>query len=204
MPHRKSDRRCARTRALLENSLLALIRRKAYDAITIQEICAGADVGRSTFYAYYRSKDDLKRHGLEHLRSELADAQSKSDEGARLSFSLPMFEHAHAHLEDYRALKRSRGGKVALGRIREILTERVREELATYGAAQSDMDAELTREYLVGAYLAVLTWWLDDGAREEPAVMDSMFRRLAQPTIDGAVSSRRDSWQANVRQRSKQ
>src|SRR5688572_7428669 len=104
MSQHKSDRRAARTRALLENSLLVLIRRKAYDAITIQEICAGADVGRSTFYAHYRSKDDLKRHGLEHLRSELANAQSNRDEGARLSFSLPMFEHARAHLEHYRAL----------------------------------------------------------------------------------------------------
>jgi AcrR family transcriptional regulator len=203
MSQRKSDRRSARTRALLENSLLVLIRRMAYDAITIREICAGADVGRSTFYAHYRSKDDLKRHGLEHLRSELANAQSNRDESARLSFSLPMFEHARAHLEHYRALKRSRGGNVALGRIREILSERVREELVTYGAAKWNMEAELTREYLVGAYLAVLTWWLDDGARKEPAVMDSMFRRLAQPTIDG-VSSKRDSLQANVRQGSKQ
>jgi AcrR family transcriptional regulator len=184
MSENKHDRRSARTRALLENSLLALIRRRAYDAITIQEICAAADVGRSTFYAYYRSKDDLKRHGLEHLRSELADAHSNSVEGARLSFSLPMFEHARAHLEDYRALKRSRGGKVALGRVREILSERVREELATYGTGRSNMNADLMREYLVGAYLAVLTWWLDGGAREEPAAVDSMFRRLAGPAVD--------------------
>ena len=184
MSQGKRDRRAARTRSLLENSLLALIRRKPYEAITIQEICTGADVGRSTFYAHYRSKDDLKRHGLEHLRSELADAQRKGVEGARLTFSLPMFEHARAHLEDYRALKRNRGGRVALGRIRGILSERVREELATYGTGRPNMDPDVMREYLVGAYLAVLTWWLDDGARMAPAAVDAMFRRLAAPAVD--------------------
>ena len=179
-----THRRAARTRTLLENSLLVLIRRKPYEAITIREICAGADVGRTTFYAHYRSKDDLKRHGLEHLRSDLADAHASEAKGARLTFSLPMFEHARAHLENYRALKRNRGGRVALGRIREILSERVRDELARYGTGCPNMNADLMREYLVGAYLAILTWWLDNGARMPPAAVDAMFRRLAAPAAD--------------------
>jgi len=189
MSQKKPNRRAQRTRALLENALLGLIRRKPYEAITIQDICAAADVGRSTFYVHYRSKDDLKRQGLEHLRSELAEAQSSAAAGARLTFSLPMFEHARAHLEDYRALKRSRGGKVVIGRIREILSERVCAELATCGVGGQKMDAGLMREYLVGAYLAVLTWWLDDGARIAPAAVDSMFRRLAGPALEGGMSS---------------
>jgi AcrR family transcriptional regulator len=161
-----------------------LIRRKPYDAITIREICAAADVGRSTFYAHYRSKDDLKRHGLEQLRSHLAEARSTGMTGARFAFSLPMFEHARAHLEDYRALKRNRGGRVALGRIREILSERVRLEMGTQGAGRSDVQAELIQECLVGAYLAMLIWWLDRGAREAPVAMDAMFQRLAGPAVD--------------------
>ena len=193
MSQRKHDRRPRRTRAVLQNALLGLIRRKPYEAITIQDICAAADVGRSTFYAHYRSKDDLKRQGLEHLRSELAEAQSRAADGARLTFSLPMFEHARAHLDDYRALKRTRGGKVVLGRIREILSERVRAELATYGVGAPKMDAGLMREYLVGAYLAVLTWWLDDGARIAPAAVDSMFRRLAGPALEGGMASTAES-----------
>lgn len=184
MQQTNRDRRAAKTRATLERSLMFLIRRKPYDAITIREICAAADVGRSTFYAHYRSKDDLKRHGLEQLRSDLADARSSGVTGARFSFSLPMFEHARAHLEDYRALRRNRGGRVALGRIREILAERVRLEMATHGARPSDVQAELMEECLVGAYVAMLTWWLDRGAREAPVAMDAVFQRFARPVID--------------------
>lgn len=150
----------------------------------MRDICAAADVGRSTFYAHYRSKDDLKRHGLDQLRAELANAQGNHSKGLTLAFSLPMFEHARAHLEDYRALKHNRGGRVVLARIREILFERVRGELATRGSHRSSLDAELTCEYLVGGYLAVLTWWLEHGARIAPADVDTMFRRLATSAIE--------------------
>ena len=70
-----TDRRVTRTRAMLQQALMSLIPRKDYDAITVQDICDAANVGRSTFYAHFTSKDDLKRSGFEHLRKELADRQ---------------------------------------------------------------------------------------------------------------------------------
>ena len=60
---------------MLQHALTSLILKKGYEAITIQDICDAANVGRSTFYAHYTSKDDLKRSGFEHLRKELVDRQ---------------------------------------------------------------------------------------------------------------------------------
>ena len=68
----KIDRRVARTRAMLHQALLSLILQKGYEATTVEDICEAANVGRSTFYAHYTSKDDLKRSGLESLRRLLA------------------------------------------------------------------------------------------------------------------------------------
>ena len=53
------DRRITRTREVLQHALTSLILKKGYEAITIQDICDAANVGRSTFYAHYTSKDDL-------------------------------------------------------------------------------------------------------------------------------------------------
>jgi AcrR family transcriptional regulator len=71
------DRRVARTRATLHQALMSLILKQGYEAITIRDICEAADVGRSTFYAHYTSKDDLMRSGLENLRRVLVDRHGR-------------------------------------------------------------------------------------------------------------------------------
>jgi AcrR family transcriptional regulator len=55
----KTDRRVQRTREQLQKALIELIGERGYDAITIQEIVDRANLGRTTFYLHYNSKDDL-------------------------------------------------------------------------------------------------------------------------------------------------
>ena len=121
MAKKALDRRVPRTRALLQHALHSLLRKKDYETITIKDICAAANVGRSTFYVHYTSKDDLKRRGFEPLRRQLAERQQEALRTARdvrsrsLAFSLTMFEHARDHRDHYRALVGGRGGSVSLG-----------------------------------------------------------------------------------------
>lgn len=185
------DRRVNRTRTQLQNALLLLISEKGYEAITVGDICETANVGRSTFYAHYTSKDDLKRGGLDdHLRALLKGGQRgalvKPEDGAGLGFSLRMFEHAREHLHLYRALAGGRGGSVALATIREMLAGVVRSELAaaTPRNSESAIPRDFVVQYVVGAYMAVLTWWLDGGAKLPPERVDAMFRRL---TAEGVM-----------------
>lgn len=190
------DRRILRTKAMLQQALNSLIPKKGYEAITIKDICEAANVGRSTFYAHYTSKDDLKRSGFEPLRKLLIDRQraalatARGDGSRNLGFSLPMFEHARDHRAHYRALVGSRGGTVSLATIRKILSDLARDELPIT-AEKNSADAiprELVIQYVVGAYMAIMTWWLDAGAKVPPDRMDAMFRRLATEGILGGCS----------------
>jgi AcrR family transcriptional regulator len=191
MAKRTIDRRVARTRETLQRALISLILKKGYDAITVEDICEAANVGRSTFYAHYTSKDDLKRSGLEaHLRQQLVGRQKDTlaapgDKNRSLGFSLSMFEHARDHADLHRALVGSRGGAIAHGSIRQILSDLVRGELAaTTDKNSADVaPRELIVQYVVGAYMSVLIWWLDGGAKLPPKRIDEMFRRLATEGI---------------------
>src|SRR5712692_6756587 len=188
------DRRSIRTKAMLQHALNSLIHKKGYEAITIKDICDAANVGRSTFYAHYTSKDDLKRSGFEPLRRLLVDRQKEALEtrgdirDRSFGFSLTMFEHARDHKDHYRALVGGRGGTVSLGTIRKILSDLVRDELAaTVDKNSADViPREFVVQYVVGAFMAVLTWWLDGGAKLPPQRIDAMFRRLA---TDGITAS---------------
>jgi AcrR family transcriptional regulator len=194
MAKHRIDRRVARTRATLQDALISLILEKGYDAVTVEDICATANVGRSTFYSHFSGKDDLKRSGLEDLHRQLLHRQREAhtipaESGHhRFGFSLSLFEHAREHRELYRALAGGRGSAVSLASIRKMLADLVRGELAASAKAGSidSIPREIVVQYVVGAYLAVLTWWLDGGAKLPPQRIDEVFRRLATEGIPSA------------------
>jgi AcrR family transcriptional regulator len=185
------DRRAARTRKALHDALMSLILRKGYEATTVQDIIDEADVGRSTFYGHYTGKEDLLRSGFQTLRRELADAQGAARarlDGLRdepLRFSRALFEHAARYTDVYRALVGGRGGAVAINEIRQVLLELARKELP---AARDDgmVARELVVQFVVGAFLTVLTWWLERRPRLPPSQVDAMFRHLV---LNGAGPS---------------
>jgi hypothetical protein len=93
-----------------------------------------------------------------------------------LGFSLVMFEHVVAYTDVYLALVGGRGGVVAISELRKVLSEFVRKELS---AAQDDaISRELVVQFVVGALMTVLTWWLERRPGLTPSQADAMFRRL--------------------------
>ena len=178
------DRRVRRTHGALQQAFLNLLSHKAYDEITIADICESANVGRSTFYAHYRGKDDLKRSGIdEHLRGELEErrAADVTAGGAPASPTLVIFEHARDHLPHYRSLVRGRGAQVALEAIGKSLAAMLKAEQWIRETSPATV-REMKVQYLVGAFLAVLTWWLDRGAPEAPDEIERLFVEMSSGT----------------------
>ena len=181
------DRRVWRTRGRLQHAHTALILRKGYETTTVKDICDAAKVSRSTFYAHFKSKADLRRSCFAGLRRHLAEhqrqARSAPAEQGALAFSLPMFEHARDHAHMYRALVGGRGAAISMGEIRKIIAELARAEFGVGMASENGADDAAAREavvaYVVGAFMAVLTWWLDSGAKVPPERVDALFRRFA-------------------------
>ncbi len=171
-----TDRRIARTRAHLHRALMSLVIARGYDDLSVQDICDAADVGRSTFYAHYTGKDDLKRSGLSHLKAALAHARS----GRPLSFTAALFAHGRDHLDLYRALHGGPGADVSLVAIRDMLSELIDEDFRTAGIGGDRHDRTLAVRFAVGALMAVLTGWLDNGAQTPPDVIDAQFHRLLE------------------------
>jgi AcrR family transcriptional regulator len=165
-----------------------------YDAITVEDLCERANVGRSTFYAHYTGKDDLLRSGLARLREVFIGRQTgaaiaKDKKDCELTFSLAMFQHARNHAHLHRALG-NRGTTIALDAIREVLCDLVRSELtaATGKNSPSTLPRELIVQCVVGAHMGVVSWWLNGGANLPPEQVAAMFRRLA---IEGLARSYR-------------
>lgn len=164
----------------MQQALIALSLRRGYDGLTIKDICAEANVGRSTFYAHFTSKDDLKRSGLEDLHAVLSAHQraaAVSGKKQPFSFSLPLFQHARDHRDLTRALAGSHGGAIGLNMVRRMVATLMRAEASR--AADPAIPRELVVQFLTGAFMGVLMWWLERGGKLSAEQADAAFRRLA-------------------------
>ncbi len=182
------DRRVKRTRATLRSALVSLIVEKGYDSVTVQDIIDRANVGRSTFYAHFRDKEDLLRSGFGELRAELISRNAEPPGGRLLSFSLGVFEHAYGHRHVYKAMVGRETIAVVQRQLQRLFSELVRNDLKAFAPnAEREPAFDLLVHYAVGALLATVTWWLDQNARETPQEIDKLFRQLTIPGIRAAL-----------------
>jgi AcrR family transcriptional regulator len=66
-----TDRRSQRTRSALMKAFAQLLLSDGYDLITIERVCARANIGRSTFYLHFPSKEGILRESLAGPSSHL-------------------------------------------------------------------------------------------------------------------------------------
>ena len=193
----KADRRVRRTQKLLHRALISLVLEKKYDSITIQQILDRADIGRSTFYAHFKSKDELLISGIHELRDTLESAiqsersQSKPHEGV-IAFSLAMFQHASEYREVYHALLNTQGWPIFRQRLEEMFDEIIRREckaeIQRLKKADSDVPVDLFVHYVNAGFFSVLTWWLGRPSRLTPLQINEIFHSLALPTINRVLA----------------
>jgi AcrR family transcriptional regulator len=89
------DRRIEKTQSLLRQALVSLIHEKDYDAIAVKEILDRANVGKSTFYTYFRDKDDLLISGIHDIlhRTDARRQPPAAEPYEKIFwFSTPIFE----------------------------------------------------------------------------------------------------------------
>ncbi|REJ07517.1 TetR/AcrR family transcriptional regulator [Halobacillus trueperi] len=69
----KLDRRKKYTRKVLKESLISLLAEKPISDITVKELCALADINRSTFYTHYSDHYDL----LSKIEEEITEDMNR-------------------------------------------------------------------------------------------------------------------------------
>jgi AcrR family transcriptional regulator len=181
----KTDRRVRRTRELLRGALVSLILEKGYEGITVQDILDRADIGRSTFYAHYRDKDDLLHSGVEEFRPAFAAETDSADgpEGKKTAFLEPVlavFEHADGHRQIYRAMVGKKGAEVFVRFLHENLTELMRDHLRAQLPEQTRDEEQLAIavQFIVSALIGILDWWTLNDTPHTAEDMYTIFKGL--------------------------
>jgi len=186
-----ADRRARRTRSMLHAALVELILERGYENLTVQDILDRADVGRSTFYNHYQSKDELLLSRGQELEAAVRARIStgpQRPEGERstslMSPVRPLFEH----VDENRALCQAMLGS---GRTSDMAYRSgrtmLRDTLTTHLRAQLDVTDEnrldLAVTFVIEGMLGVLFRWLETQPQRSAVSVFADFDELATEGI---------------------
>jgi AcrR family transcriptional regulator len=183
------DRRIVRTRFAIREALVALIKEKGFDALTVRDIVERANLNRGTFYLHYQDKFDLLEQTeaeilqeIQHIflqaNSLVAGDLSRAEQLQRLVILL--LEYVREHADLMQAFFGLQGNYSFITRMRGMAEQNLK-----LGALSglNDENFSVPREYLLSyvlhANLGVLQAWFTTGCQETPQEMARILFRLS-------------------------
>ena len=152
------DRRQRKTREAIFCAFRELLGHSRYENITVQDIIYKADVGRSTFYSHFETKDAL----LKAICSDIFDHIFKGDiceypgETHNLEEKLAhILWHLKDHRKDIIGLLSCESAELFMGYIRDYLQVLFKMHLGDFS---KDVPEDFLLSHLTNSFCAVIKW----------------------------------------------
>lgn len=162
------DRRQRKTRDAIFKAFSLLLEHRRYENITVQDIIEKANIGRSTFYAHFETKDTLLKSMcndiFDHIfaEQECAYPSDKTDLETKLAHIL---WHLREHKSDLMGILASESSDLFLGYLKEFLTVLFQKYSASF---HSDVPPDFLLNHLVGGFAEVIRWWVRNDMQPSP------------------------------------
>jgi AcrR family transcriptional regulator len=186
----KIDRRARRTRDVLGDALVELMQERPFKSITVQDVLDRAEVGRSTFYAHYRDKDDLFLSDVEDFWESMSTMLERHGEDSN---RVAPVRELFVHVAEAKAF---RDALAASGKVHDVMelgqgqfARAIEQRLIKLSASQEIASRQFAAaaHALAGALFSSLAWWIDRGMPISAAEMDNAFHRLVWSGVNASV-----------------
>ena len=178
------DRRQKRTREAIFNAFTLLLAKENYSQITVQQIIDTANIGRTTFYSHYETKESLLEDLCAELFGHIIDTANGIPQG-QYNFKCgistdSVFLHLLRHLQenDYNILLllSSQNNQIFLQYFKSNLQNLIQIQYAEKGLLKK---SKLPENYLVhhiaSSFVDTVSWWISNGMKENPEKITEYF-----------------------------
>lgn len=152
-----------------------MIRERSYQHVTVQDIIDRADVGRSTFYSHFASKEDLLLDGFDLWLKTPPPAPGEAT-ARPFSFSHPLLEHVQSQKRFFLGTFFDASNKRVRLRVTGWLVEIIEADLTRLGACSAGEAVEARAQCIAAAFLGLASWWLESGSTLSAEEVDRVFR----------------------------
>jgi AcrR family transcriptional regulator len=187
------DRRVVKTREAIQDALFTLMQEKPYHKITIQDIIDRANVGRSTFYSHFETKEELLFSSIEHLMGMLniylADYLDRDADRPELIPVVEMFEHIKENNRVIKGLMKSNSSELLFSRVQLSMNSGVEQYLKSRLPENKEprIPVTLLANHISSTLIQLLKWWLDNKMKYTPTQMNGYYQELINPVIDSVL-----------------
>lgn len=187
------DRRQQKTREAIFTAFASLLSKKHYNRISVQEIIDEANIGRTTFYAHFETKEYLLKELCEELFGHIINTAMGLDEGhAHYSCGLEtdsVFLHLVRHLQEndrnILELLASQNNEIFLRYFKDNLKRLI---LTQYSSGKIPKNSNLPEDYLVNhisaSFVETVYWWLSHKMKETPEMITDYFLTVNAPFLN--------------------
>ncbi len=165
------DLRVKRTRKLITQAFFALLRKKKFEKISIQEIADSAMINRATFYAHYADKQDLYDSLVDEFLanfSEILDEQNLVDGNnvhvKEIETMLARFyDFVRDNPEVARIITDRASDESLINRFLEILSKRYKALFEQLEVREMDVVVpnDFVISYISSILVGTLNWWIN-------------------------------------------
>ena len=174
------DRRQQKTRTAIFSAFCNLLENKRYENITVQEIIDEANIGRSTFYAHFETKDELLRSMCTDIFHHVftQELPQETDHGCSVdSRSLELkLGHVLYHLRENRlnlkGLLASESGELFLSYLKDYLRELFGRYINEF---RSDVPEGYLLHHLIGSFAETVKWWVAQDMAPAPETVAGYY-----------------------------
>ncbi|HFI0114051.1 TPA: TetR/AcrR family transcriptional regulator [Streptococcus suis] len=169
------DRRIAKTKRAIFQAFLTLLNDKGYDDMRVQDVIDLADVGRSTFYAHYASKEALLEELCHDLFHHLFTGREDADVKTLLAH---IFKHFRTNQDRVASLLLSRNAYFLRELEAELKHDIFPKVVEDYMQGKGNLPEDLLIHFVVTTFVETVSWWLQQRKKVDEATLTEYYVRL--------------------------
>lgn len=176
------DRRTIKTKRALRKAFLKLFKKKDINKITVSDITKLADLGRGTFYLYYKDVYDLLENIEKEVLEEIGDLFDKtllSDSPPDfLSFMEKTMEYINENKDVFDIILSAKGSVLFLEKLKSFFRKKeLQERKHNHLSTDTEYDQyEVT--YVISGVVGIIQDWVRNGMNHPPKQMAQIVEKI--------------------------
>lgn len=183
------DKRTLKTKKQLEETLLALLKTKNINKITVKEITSLSQVNRSTFYDHYTDIFDLLENVQNRVLSDIYNiyknvtiSNLKEKEFKQIYI---LFEYIKNNKETFKVLINGHGNILFIEKLKKIITEKFLNDFVGKCSGVTKEDFSLVSSFFVSGCIGVIENWVKNNAEMPIEKLTEIMKKLIYNCLSG-------------------